>query len=366
MTNKGKNVLTLCLLGGCLFGFGLWSSVKPDDAFSQSERRQLTQRPALTLSAVLDGSYMRDYEDYAPDQFPLRDQFRTLKAVTSYYLLGQKDNNGVYLSGEYASKLEYPMNESSLDYAAQRFQYLYDNYLADSGSKLYLSVIPDKNAFLAQEGGYPCLDYDVFIQEMRDRTPYLEYIDITDLLSIEDYYKTDLHWRQEKLLDVAQRLAQQMGTQTGDTYREEVLDHPYYGVYYGYAALPLPAEEIRYLTNDTLKNCTVFNYEDNTQGPIYNMDKAYGKDPYEMFLSGSVSLLKIDNPAADNGKELIIFRDSFGSSLAPLLIEGYSSITLVDIRYLGSPMLGRMLEFTGQDVLFLYSTGVLNHSETLK
>ena len=50
----------------------------------------------------------------------------------------------------------------------------------------------------------------------------------------------------------------------------------------------------------------------------------------------------------------------------PLLAEGYSKITLVDIRYMQSGLLERFLEFEDQDVLFLYSTSVLNHSETLK
>ena len=60
-----------------------------------------------------------------------------------------------------------------------------------------------------------------------------------------------------------------------------------------------------------------------------------------------------------------IFRDSFGSSIAPLLSEGYAKITLVDIRYLRADLLERFIEFKNQDVLFLYSTSVLNHSETL-
>ena len=61
-----------------------------------------------------------------------------------------------------------------------------------------------------------------------------------------------------------------------------------------------------------------------------------------------------------------MFRDSFGSSLVPLLAEGYARITLVDIRYIASERLGTWLTFSDQDVLFLYSTPVLNNSETLK
>ena len=62
----------------------------------------------------------------------------------------------------------------------------------------------------------------------------------------------------------------------------------------------------------------------------------------------------------------MIFRDSFGSSIAPLFAESYSKITLVDIRYLPSEMVGRFVTFDNQDVLFLYSTPVLNNSVTMK
>ena len=38
----------------------------------------------------------------------------------------------------------------------------------------------------------------------------------------------------------------------------------------------------------------------------------------------------------------------------------------MDIRYIPVNRLGRLLDFENADVLFLYSTLVLNHSETLK
>lgn len=69
---------------------------------------------------------------------------------------------------------------------------------------------------------------------------------------------------------------------------------------------------------------------------------------------------------ASSSKELVLFRDSFGSSIAPLLLEGYSKITLVDIRYIHPDYLEQYMDFTDCDVLFLYSTLVLNNSDTLK
>ena len=96
------------------------------------------------------------------------------------------------------------------------------------------------------------------------------------------------------------------------------------------------------------------------------MEKANGRDPYEMFMSGSDALLTVENPNCNNDKHLIMFRDSFGSSISPLFIESYSKITLIDIRYISSDMLGQFVNFENSDVLFLYSTLVLNNSLSFK
>jgi hypothetical protein len=204
------------------------------------------------------------------------------------------------------------------------------------------------------------------ISLLKENTDFLKYIDITKDLEISDFYKTDTHWREENIVDIAEKIGNEMGTDVRAEYKEKSLDVDFYGVYYGQSALPLAAEKIKYLENDTLKNCKVRDYQNDKEISVYDMEKAYGKDPYEMFLSGSLSLLSIENENATTDKELIIFRDSFGSSLAPLLAEGYKKITVVDIRYIHPNSLENYIEFSNQDVLFIYSTSVLNNSETIK
>lgn len=362
---KYKNVIcvVIVVLLFAALTFSCWAL--PSKDFSDSERRKLAQFPTLSWATLKDGSFMGKFETYTQDQFPLRDKFRTLKALAAYYMLGRLDNNGIYIKDGYAAKLEYPLNEKSLEHAANRFGYIYEKFLADKDVNIYLSIVPDKSYFLAEKNGYLGMDYERLFTEMREKMSFAEYIDITGTLDITDYYKTDTHWRQEKLRDTAAALANAMGVKFSGEYTEEALDHPFYGVYYGQSSLPLPAETMYYLTNDILAGCKVTNYEDGSVGGIYNMEKANGKDPYEMFLSGSISLLTIENPNATTDRELIVFRDSFGSSISPLLAEGYAKITLVDIRYLRTDMLARFIEFKNQDVLFLYSTLVLNNSETL-
>lgn len=363
---KQQAKITVLVIAICFFGFSFLCWVKPMEEYSATERRKLEQFPELSLETVNDGSFMSDFETYTMDQFPMRDGFRSLKAWISQNVFFKKDNNEIYVADGYAAKMEYPLKEESITNATKKFSEFYENYLKEKCEKIYVSVIPDKNYFLGEKHGYLTMDYERLFEMVKDEMSYAEYIDITDLLEIEDYYQTDIHWREEQIVDVAQRLGACMGVEVGEDYEQKTLENPFYGVYFGQSALNLPGEPLHYLTNPILEQCVVYNYENNQTLGIYDMKKAEGKDPYEIFLSGSVSLMKIENPNAASEKELVVFRDSFGSSLIPLLAEGYRTITLVDIRYIQSAVVPKYVEFEGKDVLFLYSATVLNNSETFK
>ena len=47
-------------------------------------------------------------------------------------------------------------------------------------------------------------------------------------------------------------------------------------------------------------------------------------------------------------------------------MPGYARVTLLDIRYVPTQYLEQVVTFENQDVLFLYSTLVLNQSAMLK
>ncbi len=124
-----------------------------------------------------------------------------------------------------------------------------------------------------------------------------------------------------------------------------------------------------YLTSPTLNQCFTLVYDQlgrPQRGKVYEVAYGHKTYPYVTFLSGSKGLIKLTNPMAHTDKELILFRDSFGSSLTPLLASGYRTITLVDLRYITSFELGKYLEVTDQDVLFLYSTLLLNNSMAMR
>lgn len=374
---KVKSMVVTSVMAIAVYGLAICAWTKEADEFSYSERRELANFPEFNVEAVADRTFMEEFEAYTLDQFPFRDMFRRLKAETVFGVLGQKDNNDIYVADGHASKMEYPLKESMLNHASDRFSYIYEEYLQDA-ENVYFSIVPDKNYFLAKQNGYLALDYEELIRLMREKTDYMTYIDLTEHLELEDYYFTDTHWRQENLVDVAGVLLDEMNADRsgpeanvqGQEYVYDVkeLETPFYGVYYGQAALPMEPDTLKYLTNDMLESCKVTCYDTGSpvEIPMYDMERAAGKDPYEMFLSGTRAVLTIENPQAKNGKELIVFRDSFGSSLIPLLVEGYGKITVLDTRYVNSSILGQFVEFGGQDVLFLYSSLLLNNSLAIK
>ena len=355
-------ILVFCVLIG---GASLWLFAKEDGEISEWERRKLQQFPEITFERVMDGKFMKEFVTYMTDQFPMRDEFRRLKANVLFKIYNQKDNGGIYIQDGSASKIDAVINQNSVDHFIDRVDNIYNSYLKDTDCKVYFTAVPDKNYFLAESGGYPAMDYNELYRVLGEKLSYMTEIEIRDLLEAKDYYTTDTHWKQENIVDVANTIRQQMGMKPVTDYTEKTIGD-FYGVYYGQSALPLDPDTIGYLTNEEIENCTVYNFEKNNDTKVYDLEKYEGLDPYDIYLSGAVSLLEITNPKGDKDKELLIFRDSFGSSISPLLLSGYSKITLVDIRYISSDMISQFVDFSNQDVLVIYSTMMINSSLTLK
>ncbi|MGI6510115.1 MAG: hypothetical protein ACOX1L_06030 [Erysipelotrichaceae bacterium] len=367
MKEKTKNIYTVAVCSVVFAGIVIGNILTPFKEYSDAERRYLAKFPKVEMETILNTSWMSDFEKYSQDQFFQRELFRTIKANTAYKLFFNLDNNGLYYVDGYLSKLEYPAKEYMWKHAVDLFNNISAD-LFDEKNKIYFCIIPDKNYYLAKENGYLYLDYDKCFNYIKENLSSMQEIEIKDLLQLEDFYYTDTHWKQQNLEKIIQRLAEKMDFKVTTPFVEKTLDIDFYGVYVGQSAINCSAEKITYLTNDILQKA-VISYLGNdgyVQKEMYDFNKANGKDPYEFFLSGNQAIITIENENCLSDRELIIFRDSFGSSLCPLFTEEYKKITIVDIRYISSSVLKDYITNTGQDVLFLYSTLLINNSSSLK
>ena len=343
-----------------LFVIFLLNITRKDEEISTTERRKLQQLPELTVENVIDTSFQEDFDKYALDQFIFRDALRSIKANVNYNIFKKLENNGIYVIDDYIFKSEYPTNIKSIDNFIDKINGIGTHLTKEN--KVYYMIIPDKN-YYSNNKKYLNIDYDLLYEKIKDIN--YQYIEVRDILSLHDYYKTDTHWKQENLNGVVNRLGSAMGFEINTTYEENTYS-PFYGVYYGQAALNGKGDELNYLTNDTVNYSRVNYYENKKENSVYPLDNLENLDKYDIFLDGASSFVEIENPKNKSGRKLVIFRDSFGSSLAPLLIDAYSKITLIDTRYITSDIYLDMIEFTNQDILFLYSTLIVNNSNSLK
>ncbi len=370
---KLRNIIVVVLTAVFVFGFTTSGIILSDKEISKTERRKLENFPDIKLESILSGKFMTDFESYTLDHFPLRDGFRGLKSFVVRNVMLQKDNNGYYEYDGYIIKSSYPFNEESVSHATGRFENIYETYLKDTDAKVYLTIVPDKNCFVPESEGYLAMDYTAFSQRVVNDMDYAEYIDIFPLLELSDYYATDTHWRQEEITDVAQYISENMGVTLSEKYDVQKVETPFYGVYHGQSALNTDPDTLYYLEADYFKNCTAMDIETNSEFPMYDMEKLASDDPmvipdpYEMFLSGpNRAIVVLENPNATTDNELIIFRDSYANAIAPMFLEGYSKVTLIDMRRVMPQFLGQFVEFSNQDVLFMQSTLVLNDSSEIK
>ncbi len=374
MNTKIKNIVNCVVFGLLIFGFALLFLLMPKPEFLDSERREPAAFPELSLESIMkDGleygdSFMKQFDDnYTPDNFPFRDFFRNLKSFVNTYVFNKSDKDGVYVVDGVAAEMQEQIDEESIKHAAEKLTFIYEKYLKDKGIKPYMSIIPDKGYFLSEANGYLSMDYDEFIEKMLSNVEFMEYINIKDSLAVEDFYASDTHWRQEQIVKIAELLVNGMGGKYDSTFEKNELDVDFYGVYAGRAPKPLDPETIYYLTNGNLENVKVIDWENGGREiSLYDMEKAHGKDAYDMFLSGELSKVTIENPNAKTDKELVVFRDSYGRSILPLMVEDYAKITVIDIRYQIPQILLMGVDFENADVLFLYSTLILNNSSELK
>lgn len=358
MNEKIKNIIITIAFNFIIFIFLILNIISPKNKISVSERRALAQFPTLNVQSLLNGQFSSNFDDYSMDQFYKRDEFRKLKIKLDLLLMGNYNNIANY--NDYIFEILYPLNENSVLNLTKKINNIRETYLTQE-NRVYYSIIPDKSYYIDYNNLK--LDYTKMISIYKNNIDG-QYIDLFNLLSLNDYYKTDTHWRQEKIYKVASHLANEMQVQIANNLNyNEVAS--FSGVYSSRMNIT-NNDKIYIATNDIIDNVIVTDLTTNQKLNVYNLEKLQSLDKYDIYLNGAMPLIKIENPQSQSEKSLIIFRDSYTSSLAPLLSSGYKSIILVDTRYISPKILGNYINFTNQDILFLYGVIMLNNSYAIR
>lgn len=360
MNDKIKDIVVTIIFLFTVISLFLINVIKEDTDISVAERRKLATMPELTTKSLFDGTYFKKFDSYVTDQFVERDAFRKIKIDIELSTKGEYNN--LYLYDDYIIEEIFPLNSNSINNLTNKINYIKDTYLNDN-SNIYYTIIPDKNYFV--NNGNLKLDYNKLQDMMKSNLTNLNYINIFDKLTLDNYYKTDTHWKEEDLFNVANTIANQMNF---DITNNNVVNTitTFKGSYAGRLSVTKDIDTIKTISNPSIDNSSVYNYETKKYTDIYDYTKINSLDKYDIYLSGAVPIIDIINNNSSSDKELIVFRDSYGSSLIPLLIKGYKKITVIDIRYISSKILNKYIDFNDQDVLFMYSILTINNSFSIR
>ena len=280
-------------------------------------------------------------------------------------LVSPNENGYLYIDGKYV-EADKSFDIGSAEKFAEKLNTLRADYFPEN--KVFYATIPEKSYFVKNRTTH-FLNHDSVNAFLSEALYDWEAVDIASVLTLDDYYATDRHWRQEELFPVMKAIAEKMEFEiNADGYESKVFEG--YKGDYSKKIPDIDTESLIYMKSDVTDGATVDNYQDTYAKEkftaVYNEAKFTSKTPYDIFLSGATPLTTIKNPANSSGRRLIMFRDSYGSSIAPLFIEAYSEIVLVDLRYMSSSLLPQFVNFENAEVLFLLSDSVVNNSNLLK
>ena len=302
----------------------------PDRAFSENENRYLQLTPKLTWDNVMSGKFMTDAENYTGDQILLRDVWTATRSLLQR-AEGKEDISGTYLGadGRYFAKV----TDDSFDWdnLVKNAGYVRDFFDANSGKPCTALIVPSPAGVLrdALPENAPYFDEDRAFTALSDTLGDTLLDSRQTLASVDDpYYHTDHHWTTMGAQAAYTLWAQATG-HTARSYDLTLATDSFRGTLYSKVLLPDSVYDSVYYAPEITVESVVCNGED---GALYDLSALEQKDKYELFLGGNYGQCVITT-GTENGKHLLLVKDSFANSFVPFLTGDYGTITMIDLRY---------------------------------
>ena len=364
---KKQNIIIILVFCAVILFPGLAVWLTPDRDFSENENRYLQKLPVPNADTVQSGDFGDEVEDYLSDQFWLRDRWTALRSRVKM-LLGNKDIGGVYLcrDGYYIEKVtQNDLDEGRLRKNLQTVREFFDRCveLGLEADDLTFLPVPTPGYILKDKlPRYAVLfDEDAVFAEMGAAMDGYRLVDLREPFAAacadeQLYYRTDHHWTTAGALLGYQcyRAAAGLSVPAAADYTVERYEG-FRGTLYSKVLDPdaaVDAVELYRWDGDTALTVT---YDNADHAGCYDLQKLAQKDMYEVFFGGNWPMVRITG-GAENGRRLLVLKDSYANALLPFAAADYEMIAAVDLRYyLGS--LTELIQTEGiTDVLVLYST----------
>ena len=362
------NLCILCLFVLVLIVVCLAGLIAKDRPFSDTENRSLAQKPALSASALADGSFFSGLDSWYSDQFPARDGWISMH-LWQIRRLGQKESGGVYLDRDRLLAAPETPDEAAVAgtvaavnaFSAQHPELNMNLMLVPGAAAILTDALP-KNAPVRDQ-----LQDIRAIQEQLDGS--ITVLEAGSVLSAhaqeEIYYKTDHHWTSLGAYLVYAANAPALGLDPNQGFDVYTVSEDFEGTLSSKSGSHAMRDhvEIYGLQDPDLKYYVSYGEEGGKVCSIYDREALDAKDKYTVFFGGNHDKVEI-RTTANNGKSLLLFKDSYANCFVQFLLPGYERITIIDPRYYYGT-LDSILNAGVTDVLFLYSADTLVRDTSL-
>ena len=328
-------ILLFCTI---LVLFALLCLLIPQNSFSQTEKRALQPIPKFGFSKLLSGKFTMEVNDWYADQFPLREGFVALKAL-SCVLTGQAQNNGVLLgAGDQLARWEAGdgsvtdrIDETHLHAACAGLRRAAENTDCQT-----IFLLPARNLDVARSAfDYPTTSGDRLHAILTEELSGSPWVDVEPLLCAkyeagEDVvFRTDHHWTAlgayYAYCEVLKRFGMEDDILPRKAFREEMITGAFGGTYWARGGMPWVQKEsltVWYGRDDDSYTVTA---DGKPLNGFYTIPQS---DPgYEVFLDGTHDFVTVEKEG-ETRPNLVIFKDSFANALAPFLARHFNLVLL--------------------------------------
>jgi hypothetical protein len=377
-----KDKLISAVFIAALSAFALSIPLFPGRSVSDIENREPASAPELSARSFASGKFADDAEAYLMDRFPLRDMWVSLAGVAEV-ASGRRDNGRVYFGDDdwlfSIDAMDFDLLDANLGHirdfiseVSREYQGIAFSVLAAPASWDVAGDMLPASAPTDDEAGAMLAIREALgdVSIVYDPTKSLKD---AHRAGIPVYYRTDHHWTSRGAY-IAYRAWAESRSLTPlreDDFNVNTVSEGFYGTNASKAALPWTAPdrmEIFTPKNAPPLTMTVESGK-NTEATVvtdslYKAEFLAERDKYAYFLGGNNPVVTIDT-GNENGRTLLVLKDSFAHCFAPFLTAHFERVILVDPRYHRSGLERFFTENEITDVLFLYSAVQLSNDRNL-
>lgn len=356
--------LMIALFSIVLLAVPIVTLALPKQERSENENRTLKELPTLVdrnklskaenLSDVIKSvkwsyiterknpSYMDDIETYLSDHLAGRELW-VVASNKMERLSGKQEINEVFTADNRMIQVFKEYDEETVSASLEAIDIFAAKFpdvpmyfmLAPTSQEIYSSLMPSYGGYLSEKN---------FIEGCYGKTENLTSIDCLSFLSGHRdeyiYYRTDHHWTSLGAYYAYAAAARQLGYSAYglNAFNIETASSSFRGTLFSKTldstVTPDSIDYYHLTSNEPAVKMTVFDGREQTEyDSLYVRDYLAVKDKYSSFTGSNSPLINIETDV-DNGKSLLLIKDSYAHSLVPFLSKHYSKITMVDMRYI--------------------------------